>query len=181
MTVTAENRTHAEPLTPSRLSSGLIALVRAGVALMWIQAAGWKVPPRFGDDEAPTGLRRWTEFAVTHEVFPPYTWMVENVVLPNFVLFGWAVLVVEACLGAFLLVGLLTRFWAVIGLAQTLAITFSALNAPHEWPWAYVLMFLAHLALFATAAGRHYGLDGVLRADWQRSDRRSASWLVRAS
>lgn len=181
MTVTADDRLRAEPLAPNRLSSGLIAAVRVGVALMWLQAAGWKVPPRFGDEATPTGLRRWTEFAVTHEVFPPYAWLVENVVLPNFVVFGWAVLVVEASLGGLLLVGLLTRFWAVVGLAQTVAIGLSALNAPNEWPWAYVLMFLVHLALLATAAGRHYGLDGVLRPDWQRSDHRLATWLVRAS
>lgn len=181
MTVTTNGRTHAEPLGAGRLNSVLIAAVRVGVALMWIQAAGWKVPPRFGDGDEPTGLRRWTEFAITHEVFPPYSWLVENIVLPNFGVFGWLVLVVEACLGAFLLVGLLTRLWAVIGLAQTLAIMFSALNAPQEWPWAYVLMLLAHLALLATAAGRHYGLDGVLRPAWQQSDGRLSRWLVRAS
>lgn len=181
MTVTAEGRVAAEPLVPGRLSSGLIAVVRVVVALMWIQAAGWKVPPRFGDGDEPTGLRRWTEFAVTHEVFAPYSWLVQEVVLPNFVIFGWVVLVIEASLGAFLLTGLLTRFWALVGLAQTLAITFSALNAPHEWPWAYVLMFLVHLALFATAAGRHYGLDGVLRPGWRQSGSRGARWLVRAS
>lgn len=181
MTVTTGSGTHAEPVVSGRFPSILIAAVRVGVALMWIQAAGWKVPPRFGDSDSPTGLRRWTEFAVSHEVFPPYAWVVDQVVLPNFVIFGWLVLVVEACLGAFLLVGLLSRFWATVGLAQTLAIIFSALNAPNEWPWAYVLMFLAHLALLAAAAGRHYGLDGVLRPAWKHSDGRLARWLVRAS
>lgn len=171
----------ASPLVSSQLSRVSVAAVRVGVALMWLQAAGWKVPPRFGDESTPTGLRRWTEFAVTHEVFPPYAWLVDTVVLPNFVVFGWAVLVVEMSLGAFLLIGLTTRFWAVIGLAQTVAIALSALNAPNEWPWAYVLMLLAHLALLATAAGRYAGLDAVLRPDWQRSDRPVARVLERVS
>jgi len=47
----------------------------------------------------------------------------------------------------------------------------SVMNAPHEWEWSYYLMILAHVALFATAAGRSYGLDGVLRPSWRRSDR----------
>lgn len=181
MTTTSDDRQLAAPLAPGRLSGALIAFVRVGVALMWIQGAGWKVPPRFGDEETPTGLRRWTEFAITHEVFAPYAWLVDNVVLPNFVLFGWGVLILEASLGAFLLVGLLTRFWALLGIAQIGAIMLSALNAPNEWPWAYVFMLLLHLALIATAAGRHYGLDGVLRPDWQHSSRRSARLAVLAS
>ena len=69
--------------------------------------------------------------------------------LPNFAFFGWMVLLVEASLGAFLLIGLATRFWAVIGVAQTVVIMLSVLNAPHEWYWSHLLMLLVHLALFA--------------------------------
>jgi thiosulfate dehydrogenase [quinone] large subunit len=79
------------------------------------------------------------------------------------------------------LIGLATRFWAVIGVAQTVVIMLSVLNAPHEWWWSYVLMLLAHLALFATAAGRYAGLDGLLRTDWQRSHSPLARLLVRTS
>jgi thiosulfate dehydrogenase [quinone] large subunit len=160
---------------PSRVDRALIALVRVGVALLWVQNASWKTPPDF------RALRQWTGYAVEFPVFGPYAWLVEHVVLPNFVFFGWAVLLVEASLGAFLLVGLATRFWALVGVGQTLAITLSALNAPHEWVWSYLLMLLAHLALFATAAGRYFGLDGVLRPGWLRSSSWLARLLVRAS
>ncbi len=105
----------------------------------------------------------------------------EQVVLPNFTLFGWMVLLVEASLGAFLLIGLATRFWAVIGVAQTVVIMLSVLNAPHQWFWSYLLMLLVHLALFATAAGRYGGLDGLLRTNWQHSQSPWARWLVRVS
>ena len=101
--------------------------------------------------------------------------------LPNFSFFGWLLLLVEASLGAFLLIGLATRFWAVIGVAQTVVIMLSVLNAPHEWFWSYLLMLLAHLALFATAAGRYAGLDGLLRPGWQGSRSLWARWLVRVS
>jgi thiosulfate dehydrogenase [quinone] large subunit len=106
---------------------------------------------------------------------------VENVILPNFAFFGWLVLLVEAALGAFLLVGLATRFWAVVGMLQTMAIALSVLNAPNEWEWSYYLMFLAHLAIFAAAAGRVAGVDGLLRARWDRSPRWWARLLTRAS
>lgn len=173
--MTAETVDGRDTLVLSRLDRGLLAALRIGLALLWFQGASWKTPPDFG------ALRAWTNNAVEFPVFGPYAWLVEHVVLLNFVFFGWAVLLVEASLGAFLLVGLVTRFWALVGVGQTIAIMLSALNAPHEWAWSYILMLLAHLAVFATAAGRYAGLDAVLRPDWKRSGSRLARLLVRAS
>lgn len=153
----------------------LVAGVRIGVAFMWIENSGWKRPPEF------SSLRHFTELAVVHPVLPPYSWTVENVILPNLAFFGWITLLLEASLGAFLLVGLLTRLWALIGIAQSVIITVSVLNAPHEWEWSFYLMILAHLALFATAAGRSFGLDGLLRPRWSASSGRVARLLMRLS
>ena len=160
---------------PSRLSGALIAVVRVGVALLWIQNVSWKDPRGFGL------LREFTQDAVEHPVFPPYSWLVEHLVLPNFTFFGWSVLLVESFLGAFLLIGLATRFWALVGMAQTVAIALSVLNAPGEWVWSYLLMLLAHVALFATAAGRYAGLDALLRPQWTPSSDRMARLLTWAS
>lgn len=165
--------------TPAASKAG-IAVVRVGVALMWVQNAGWKYPPDFGEKNNGA-LYRFTRFAIDHEVFPPWAWFVEHVVLPNYTFFGWATLLVEGSLGAFLLVGLLTRFWALVGIGQSLVITLSVLNAPHEWHWSYFLMLLAHLALLATAAGRAYGIDGLWRPAWQRSRSPVARLLARLS
>jgi thiosulfate dehydrogenase [quinone] large subunit len=169
-----------EPLA-SRTSRALIPVVRIGVAVLWIQNVGWKGPPTFGHDANPSGLYSFTSYAVEYPVFPPYSWLVEHLVLPNFTFFGWSVLLVESAVGAFLLIGLATRFWALVGIAQTVAITLSVLNAPNEWPWSYFLMLLVHAALFATAAGRYAGLDGLLRPRWQSSPTRLGRALVRAS
>jgi thiosulfate dehydrogenase [quinone] large subunit len=161
-------------------TAAMIAALRVGVALMWIQNVGWKVPPDFGraDDR---GLYFWAGQAVDYPVFAPYSAFVESVVLPNIEIFGWFTLLIEGGLGAFLLVGLATRFWAVVGIGQTIAITLSVLFAPHEWHWSYYLMALAHLAIFATAAGRSYGIDGVLRDGWSTSTGRLPRLLTRSS
>jgi thiosulfate dehydrogenase [quinone] large subunit len=158
MSTTTQTERDAQAATGrTRADRWLIAGLRIGVALLWIENSGWKKPPDF------TSLRKFTTFAVEYPVFPPFTWVIETIVLPNFTFFGWMTLLLEASIGAFLLIGLATRLWALVGLGQTMAITFSVLNAPHEWEWAYYLMMLAHVALFATAAGRSFGLDGVLR------------------
>lgn len=167
----------SDPITSSWLSRAIIAAVRIGVALMWIQNAAWKRPLDFGE-VAGNGLYRWAGMAVEYPVFPPFSWFVETVFLPGIAVFGWLILFVEVALGAFLLIGLATKFWALVGIAQTFAIIFSVLNAPHEWHWAYYLMILAHLAIFAAAAGRWYGIDGVLRPAWQRSQNPMAKAMV---
>jgi thiosulfate dehydrogenase [quinone] large subunit len=157
-----------------------IAAARVGVGLMWIQNSGWKTPPDFGEDRGD-GLYAQTRLAVEHEVLAPWAWLVEHVVLPNFAFFAWTTLLVEAALGAFLLVGLATRFWALVGAGQSVLITLSVLNAPGEWHWSRFLMVLVHVLLFATAAGRYYGLDAVWRPLWQRSPGRFSRLLLRAS
>lgn len=166
----------------SPFSRMLLAACRVAVALMWIQNVAWKHPPDFGNEtEPPRDLYKWTLNGVEHEVLAPWAWFTEQVILPNFLVFAWAAYAVEACLGAFLLVGLATRLWALIGIAQTTAITLSVLYAPHEWFWAYVLMFVAHLALLATAAGRAYGVDGTLRPAWRGRSGRLTRLLLRLS
>lgn len=167
----ADERTDRTP----RLDGWLIAAVRIGVAFLWIENAGWKRPPEFGS------LRHFTEFAVSHPVLPPYSAVVENLILPNLAFFGWLTLLLEASLGALLLIGLLTRLWALIGISQTIVITLSVLNAPNEWEWSFYLMILAHVALFATAAGRSYGLDALLRPRWSASSSRGSQLLMRLS
>jgi thiosulfate dehydrogenase [quinone] large subunit len=148
--------------------------------LLWIQNVYWKVPPDFGE-RRNADLYRFTRAAVDHPVFAPYAFVVKHVVLPNFTFFGWLTLFVEASLGGFLLIGLATRLWALVGVAQSLVITLSVLNTPGEWHWSYYLMIAAHLVLFAVAAGRAGGLDGVLRPVWLASDGRLSRLLVRAS
>ncbi len=146
-----------------------LAVVRVVVAFMWIENTGWKTPPKFN------ALHAYVVDAYTHPVFPPFAWLAEHVIDANFTAFAWFTLIVEASLGAFLLVGLATRFVALVGIVQVLAITFSALNAPGEWEWSYYLMIVAHLAIFATAAGRYYGVDELLRPRWKAAAGRSQS------
>lgn len=158
----------------------VIAAVRIAIGLMWLQNVNWKRPPDFGQSSGH-GLYGYATDAIKHPVLAPFTWLVEHVILPNFTLFGWAVLCLEFCLGAFLLAGFLTRLWTVLGILQTLAITFSVLNTPGEWQWSYYLMLAAQFVLLATAAGRVAGVDGLLRPRWSRSSTRIAHIAMRLS
>lgn len=161
----------APPITPTASHRGTAHdrataisafIVRIVVGLLWMQNISWKIPPHFGADDG-SGLYHFTNLAVEYPVFPPYTAVVKNLVLPNFAFFGWSVYILEICLAVFLLVGLATRFWAVVGIAQTVAIFLSVGASPNEWKWSYFLMAAAHLAVLGFAAGRVIGLDALVR------------------
>ncbi|CAN5733614.1 hypothetical protein BH18ACT17_BH18ACT17_15070 [soil metagenome] len=161
--------------TDTMLARGAIAAVRIVFGLLWLTTASWKLPPDFRT------LKNFTGWAVEYPVFAPYSFLVEKVVLPNFTIFGWLTTITEISIGAFLILGLTTRLWAVVGMAQTLAITLSVINAPNEWSWAYYMMFAGHMMIWATAAGRTFGLDGILRAGWIHADGRIFDVLRRVS
>lgn len=173
------------PVEVNRLDMGkgtrvVIAAVRIAVGLMWLQNVNWKRPPDFGS-VLGNGLYGFANDAVKHAVLAPFAWLMQNVFLPNITVFGWAVLILEFCLGAFLLVGFLTRLWAVLGILETLSITLSVLNTPGEWQWSYYLMFVAQFVLLSTAAGRVLGVDGLLRPRWRGSPSRRARFAMRLS
>jgi hypothetical protein len=102
--------------------------------------------------------------AVDHPVFPPYSWLVEHLVLPNFTPFGWLVLVVETLLPVLLLTGTAVRLAALIGIGQSLAIGLSVAEAPNEWPWAYAMMISIHLVLLLAPSAQYAAVDAVRAA-----------------
>lgn len=160
-------------------SARTMAVVRIAVGVLWLTNVNWKMPPTFG--EGGGGLYGYTRHAVDNPVFQPFSWLVEHLVLPNFVAFGWTVLLMESLLGAFLLLGLATRLWAAIGVVQSVAITLSVAQTPPEWPWSYYLMIAANLSVWATAAGRSWGLDALARPVWSLRHSWTSRLLLRSS
>jgi thiosulfate dehydrogenase (quinone) large subunit len=141
----------------ARLRTIIVPFIRVVVGLLWLENASWKVPTSFSGS-----FRRYTESAVSHEVFGPYAFFAKNIALKNFTAFGWMTLLSESLIGALLIFGIFTRGAALMGAVASLFIAFSVLHVANEWPWSYYLMIVAHLALFALDAGRIGGIDAVL-------------------
>lgn len=143
-----------------RAGDAALAGLRILVGLLWLYNVAWKLPPDFGESSG-SGVYGYSLDAVEHPVFPPYSWVVEQVVLPNFTAFGWMVLVVETLLAVLLLTGTLVRVAALVGVGQSLAIGLSVAQTPGEWPWAYWMMIGIHVVLLFTASGRVAAVDSV--------------------
>lgn len=151
-------------LIDQRLRGGVLGSARIVVGLMWLANLHWKVPPGFGE---PTGggLYKYSESVTRNSTFAPFTWLTEQIVLPNFTLFGWVTVIAETAIAVLLLVGYRTKLAALAGAAMTVPIFLSVIyyDRSDEWSWAYFLMFASHLLIYASDAGAHLGLDGVLR------------------
>ncbi len=147
-----------------RLRGGVLGVARIVVGLMWLANLHWKVPPGFGEASGG-GLYKYSESVTRNSTFAPFTWLTEQIILPNFALFGWVTVITETALAVVLLVGYRTKLAGLAGAAMTVPIFLSVIyyDRADEWSWAYILMFAAHLFVYASDAGAHLGLDGVLR------------------
>lgn len=142
-----------------RSAGPIFTAARILAGLLWLQNSGStsKLPPdfeRFGET---------LQEGVEHPTLPLFSTLLEEVAIPNLAVFGWFVLLTEIVLAVLLLSGLATRGAALLAAVQSLFIGFTVANVPFEWGWAYWLMISSHLLLFAVAAGRYGGLDGILR------------------
>jgi len=144
-------------------SGWIIGGARILTGLLWLANLHWKVPPAFGEDSGG-GLYKYSESVTRNSPLAPFTWVTEELILPNFRFFGWVTLVVELLLAMLLLVGYRTRIVALVGAAWSVPILLSVIyyDRADEWSWSYFMMIGLHLVLFATDAGRHLGIDGVL-------------------
>ena len=129
--------------------AGFAARIIAG--MLWLSNTDWKRPPDFGRPNR--GLWIFANHGITNQVFGPFRWVLEEIVVPNFKAFGWITIATEVLLAALLLSGAFTRFAALLGIGQAIAITLSVLNTPGEYNWAYYMMIALHLAILANGAG----------------------------
>ena len=155
-----------------RMRGYTIGGVRILAGLLWLANIHWKVPTDFGKATGG-GLYKYIASGATNAPFAPYRWVLREMVIPHFELFGWFTLIIETALAGLLLIGYRTRIVALIGAAQAIPIGLAVIYYPKgdEWSWSYLMMIGLHLLLWAVAAGEYLGVDGVLAGARKRSNR----------
>jgi thiosulfate dehydrogenase [quinone] large subunit len=149
------------PLALFRIAFGLLYLDMALQKAPWI-GYGW--------------LRGFIEQEIAHPAFGWYAAFLQDVVLPNFGLFGLQTFVIELLLGLGLLLGLLTRLAAAAGFLWQVNIALGAFNVPGEWYWIWPLLTLPLFTFAVAGAGRVLGLDRWLTPVLERRARRGQTW-----
>ncbi len=100
---------------------------------------------------------------VDHASIPLQGQLVENIVLPNIALFGPLVYGIEVLIAASLMLGLLTRVGAVLGVLMALSLWLGLYSAPGEWPWTYGFLVIIQMLFVLDPPGRSLGADVLLR------------------
>lgn len=105
----------------------------------------------------------------TIELYPWYKQFLENVVEPYHEIFGYLVMVGEIAVGACLLIGLMTRFSALVGLFMLINYYLGPGWARGGALIAQQQTFIVILVILALSnAGRALGLDGFLSRNRNR-------------
>ena len=139
-----------------------IAICRILIGLLWLTSLRWKLPPDFAP-EMGLGLMDWLELEVQYAAFEGYSRIIQDLVIPNFILFAWLIFLMELVVGLSLLLGALTRVGAAFGLLMSINLGIGLLAVPGEWPWSYMMLFMWHGVFLVTGPGRVLGVDGWLR------------------
>ncbi len=88
---------------------------------------------------------------------------IAELMLDNWGLFGWAITAMELAVGALLIVGLLTRLAALVGLGQALFLALVYASSD-RWAFEQPHEYVPLIILALVPAGRVWGLDGrILR------------------
>ena len=131
-------------------------LLRMLVGTMWWQQTLWKIPPNFD------GLRYWMEQEAAHASVALLIAFVGSIALPNLNLFGPMVYPTEVVISVSLLLGLFSRFGAMLGALMATNLWLGLYSAPGEWPWTYMFLVILQGWFIIDPPGRVLGAD-VLR------------------
>jgi uncharacterized membrane protein YphA (DoxX/SURF4 family) len=132
--------------------------LRVLMGTMWWQQTLWKIPPNF------SGLKYWMEQEADHAAIVLQGELVRDIMLPNLTLFGPLVYLVELVIGVTLLLGLVSRAGALLGLLMGLNLWLGLYSAQGEWPWTYMFLVIIQAIFVIDPSGRSLGADALLCA-----------------
>jgi thiosulfate dehydrogenase [quinone] large subunit len=161
-----------------------LALARILYGYLWWQQSGWKVPSDDFGRKSGGGLWYWVQQQIQYPTLAAHKDFLVNVMIPNWTLFGWMVLITETFIGATLILGLGTRLGSLVAIGMAANITIGILSVPHEWGWTYTMLIMFPVLFMLTGAGRSLGVDAFLVPPLDRAAARGSRlarllrWLV---
>ncbi len=154
-----------------------LALVRVFFGYLWFQQLFWKLPPSFA------GLHSYVVNEGKYTFLPGYSFIIQHVFLPNFILLGAGTWIAELIVSLCLLFGIFSRFGALLATILSIQLYVGLAIAPGEWYWTYGMLVLLGAVFTIIPAGRRLGVDQLLapRLQAQSANNRFSrflSWFV---
>ena len=130
-----------------------LAILRLLLGYLWFQQLFWKLPPSFA------GLHSYVVREGKYTFVPGYSFIIQHVFLPNFLLLGAFTWIAELLVAISLLFGVFSRLGALLSLVLALQLYVGLAVAPGEWYWTYGMLILLSGVFVAVPAGRRLGID----------------------
>jgi thiosulfate dehydrogenase [quinone] large subunit len=139
-----------------------LAILRIGVGLWWLESVRHKDVRDF----LRGGSMGWVESLTENHPIPPFANMVRRTSLSSprrRVVTSWLVLLGELSVGISLTLGLLTPVGAIVGIfLNANYFLLAGLNPDYGEQGQNLMMILAQVVIFFTAAGMTWGLDAAI-------------------
>jgi len=160
-----------EPTIQARLpvptmlrATGALALLRLLSSYIWLNGAFIGPDAKFASPFlAGPGLASRITGGFVHTALTSgiASWLTTTVV-PHASLFAWLLALGEAAVGISMLLGVFTRLGSVLAIAQAIVNILVVGGAGADTIGQNYLLIILSLAFIAAAAGRTYGIDGIL-------------------
>ena len=139
-------------------------IARVLIGGLWWQQTLWKLPPTYTDnpDGVSGGLHYWIGEMVLNAAFGWHSWLVKEVIQPNFYLFAPQVYATEVIIAVSLLLGLFTRVGGMLGALMAINLWLGLYRAYYEWPWTYLFLIVLQITFAISPVGRSLGLDAIV-------------------
>jgi thiosulfate dehydrogenase [quinone] large subunit len=138
-----------------------LAILRIGVGLWWLESVRHKDLPSF----LRGGAMNWVESLTENHPIPPFAAVIRRVSLSSRrrrLVTSWLVVAGEFSVGVSLTLGLLTYAGLVVGMFLNLNYLLLAGLKDQGEQGQNLMMLLAGVVLFGTAAGMTWGLDAAI-------------------
>lgn len=170
-----QNNAITAPITVSESSALILAIARIFTGYLWFQQLYWKLPPDFA------GLHRYVVREAQFTFIPGYSYIIQHVFLPNFILLGAGTWAAELVVALCLLFGVFSRFGGLLATILALQLYVGLSNS--EWYWTYGMLVLLGVVFLGFPAGRRLGVDQWLAPRLQAAANnnrvaRILSWFV---
>jgi len=146
-----------------------LGLARVLYGVLWWQQSGWKVPSDDFGRKSGGGLWYWVQQEIQYPTVTAFKDFLVNVMIPHWTFFGWMTLITETFIAITLILGVFTRLGSLVAIGMAANITVGILSVPHEWGWTYVMLITFPALFLLTAAGRSFGIDGLLLGPVKRA------------
>jgi hypothetical protein len=150
-------------ITEGFLSGFGLTCVRIALGYFWLSRVVANPPPTFGCPGA--GFCLMVDQAVQSPWSPLFGTLLAIFVQPHLVIFAWLSTLFQVAIGLSLLLGILTRFGAFIGLLWCLASFVGMAGVPGQSSWYYLSGILLSVVFFAIGGSNQLSVD--LFARWR--------------